>query len=178
MFTVGPPPRCGGGRRIGPPRARVLWADPALREARRVAEGGALPAPAAGELRVARCWTAGSAVHTDDPLFRRAAWAVVWRTGAASFARAGRCPGDQTVPRAELAAVAWAAEAAAAPLEVVTDCLAHGAAMVAAPSSPDSPDAQEEKLKLLAATRTLGMDDCFLGQYAAGAGEPGCRPRP
>jgi len=42
-----------------------------------------------------------------------------------------------------------------------------------APEGLDAPSIAKEKLRLLAATRTLEMKDCFLGQYAAGAGQPG-----
>lgn len=57
-------------------------------------------------------------------------------SGGPAARRLGRCPGDQTVARAELAAVAWAAEAEAAAgrLEAAIDCLAvaRGVAALAA----------------------------------------------
>lgn len=106
-----------------------------MHEARRAADSAALPVPAAGELSTVRCWTGGSAVHPDDPLLRRAAWAVVWWTGAAWAARSGPPPGEQTVARAELA---WAGDAVAGPLEIVTGYLSvvHGAAAMACGGAP------------------------------------------
>ena len=67
-------------------------------------------------------WLDGSAMDHDDPLLRRAAWAVVWWRDGAWHHAAGPCPGAQTVARAELSALVWAAEAANRPFTAVSDC--------------------------------------------------------
>lgn len=93
----------------------ALWLDPRLAAACAQAEAAELPMAGAGERPAVRCWTDGSAVHPRDPLLRRAAWAVA---GAAWATRSGPCLGSQTVAQAELAAVVWAAEAAAGRLRL------------------------------------------------------------
>jgi hypothetical protein len=149
----------------------LLARDTELFAARKVAEATLL-APL-GLLPAAVAYTDGGAVDPADPLVRRAAWAVVWMEGARWCRRSGPCPGRQTVLRAELSAVAWAAGSAAAPLRLVSDCAAvvDGVAAVAAGRGDSLLDGQDGDLWRLvaAAPPTVHWVPAHLAYPAAAA---------
>ena len=93
--------------------------DPALERSRRAVEQECGFPPVWGDFH--RAWSDGSATDPTDPELRRAAWAVVWWDGSRWHRQASPCPGRQTVGRAELAAMIWAARAAPEGLLLTVD---------------------------------------------------------